>query len=90
MGLCVVVSADFSGVDSEDREKIYKCLKDRKWKKVINIGRDISTVWYASFKDEVSYSDAIKTGKDDFVECSKGFTTPRLVIHAGPNEPLIC
>lgn len=87
MSFYVMVSADFPDTDSEQRDKIYECLKKEKWKKITNVGRDISTVWYASFKDEVSYTDAIKISKDDFVNCSKKYTTPKLAIHAGPDKP---
>lgn len=82
-----MVSADFPGVSSTDRNKIYECLKEKFWKKVTEPGRDIDTVWYASFKDDVSEASAIRITKDDFESCSKPYCTPKLAIHWGPNKP---
>ena len=83
----VMVSADFPGVTPVERTKIYECLKEKKWKKVTEPGRDIDTVWYASFKDGVSEKSAKRISKDDFESCSKGYCTPKLTIHWGPNTP---
>ena len=84
-----MVSADFPDVDSAKRKKIYECLKEKKWKKIKDAGRDISTVWYASFEDEATYKGAIRTSKNDFINCAKPYTTPKLVIHAGPDKPSV-
>jgi hypothetical protein len=81
------VSADFPGVSSDQREKIYECLKGESWKKVMELGRDISTTWYASFKNEVSEASAISITISDFEKCSKTYCKPKLVIHWGPNKP---
>lgn len=83
----VMVSADFPGVTSDQRTKIYENLKSEKWVKVTEVGRDISTVWYASFEDTVSLESAINISKNDFINSSKLYTIPKLVIHAGPNKP---
>lgn len=87
MSVYVMVTADFPNVDSNERTKIYECLKNKQWIKISDVGRDISTVWYASYKDDVSYEKAISATKDEFVECSKLYTTPKLAIHAGPSKP---
>jgi len=55
-----MVSADFPGVNTQQRQLIYKCLQDKQWQKVTEPGRDIDTVWYASFKETVTESSAIK------------------------------
>lgn len=89
MSLYVMVSADFPFVDPSKREKIYKCLEEKKWTKVTDVGRDISTVWYASFEEGTSYDGAIDTSKNDFMNCARFYTTPKLVIHAGPNKPSV-
>lgn len=87
MSSYVLVTADFPDVTSEQRTRIYKCLEEEKWKKVIEFGRDISTVWWASFEDTVAESSAIKITINDFEKCSKRFCKPKLVIHWGPNKP---
>ncbi|MFH2033042.1 MAG: hypothetical protein ABIJ40_20815 [Bacteroidota bacterium] len=89
MSKYVLVSADFSGVDSAQRTKIYECLKEKQWKKIEDAGRDISTVWYAPFKDEATDAGVISTSKNDFMNCAKPYTTPKLVIHVGPNKPSV-
>lgn len=89
MPLYVMVTADFPDVDSSKRTKIYECLKEKKWEKINEVGRDISTVWYASFKENVAYTEAIDISKKDFINCAKPYTTPKLAIHAGPNKPSI-
>ena len=90
MSLYVMTSADFPGVTSDQRAKIYEYLKNEKWVKVTEAGRDVSTVWYALFLDSVSLESAISISKNDFINSSKLYTTPKLVIHAGPNQPTIC
>lgn len=89
MSFYVMVTADFPNVDSADRKKIYECLEGKNWKKVSDVGRDISTVWYASFEEGIPYDDAIRTSKEQFINCSKEYTTPKLAIHAGPDKPTI-
>ena len=83
----VLVTADFPAITSDQRDKIYKCLEERKWHKVREFGRDISTVWWASFKEDVSEVDAIKITINDFENCSKPYCKSKLVIHWGPNKP---
>ncbi|MCK5605624.1 hypothetical protein KAR91_27265 [Candidatus Pacearchaeota archaeon] len=90
MSKYVLVSADFPDVDSSERTKIYECLEGKNWKKVEDAGRDISTVWYAFFNDDASDEGAISTSKADFIACAKSYTTPKLVLHVGPNKPTIC
>lgn len=82
-----MVSADFPGVDSTQREAIYKCLKEKKWNKVVEFGRDITTIWYAFFVAEASESGAIAVAKSDFDKCSEPYCKPKLVIHFGENKP---
>jgi len=89
MSLYVMVSADFPGVTDEQRKVIYDCLSKDKWTNIHTHGRDISTVWKASFKDGVTNDEAISTAKSDFEKCSKPYTTPKLAIHAGPNGPKV-
>jgi len=83
----VLVTADFPGVTTEQRDRIYKCLEEKMWHKVKEFGRDISTVWWASFKESVSEEGAIRTTISDFENCSKPYCKPKLVIHWGPNKP---
>lgn len=83
----VMVSADFPGVNGEQRKKIYECLKEKKWVKVTEPGRDIDTVWYAKFQDTLSEQDCIRITIKDFDDCSKPYCKPKLVIHWGPNKP---
>lgn len=87
MSSYVLVSADFPGITSSQRDKIYACLEKEKWKKVTEPGRDISTTWYASFNNDVSESSAIKITKDDFDTCCNGYCEPKLVIHWGQSKP---
>jgi hypothetical protein len=83
----VLVSADFPDVTTTQRDTIYKCLDDKKWIKVRELGRDISTTWYASFEGSVTEIVAIEITISDFVNCSKPYCKPKLVIHWGPNKP---
>lgn len=85
----VMVTADFPDVDPADKEKIYEWLRQKDWTKVSGVGRDIPTVWYASFKEGESYDEAIRLSKGYFITCAAPYTTPKLVIHAGPNRPTI-
>lgn len=77
----VMVTADFPRVNTEQRNKIYDCLKKEKWIKVTEPGRDIDTVWYASFQPDVSEKRAIQIGIDDFVTSSKLYSHPKLALH---------
>ena len=83
----VLVTADFPGVTGDQRSKIYKCLVEKSWKKIQEPGRDIDTVWQASFKADVSEKDAIRVTINEFVECSKPYCNPKLAVHWGPTEP---
>jgi len=83
----VMVTADFPNVTSQQREKIYECLKNEKWTKVTEPGRDIDTVWYASFVEAVSEEEAIRISINDFVKCSKPYCSPKLALHWGPHKP---
>ena len=83
----VTVSADFPSVTTEQRKKIYECIKEKGWTKVIEPGRDIDTVWYAQFTDAASEQGCINTTKADFVDCSKPYCNPKLVMQWGPNKP---
>jgi hypothetical protein len=87
MNSYVMVTADFPGVSSTDRNKIYECLKKNSWTKVTEPGRDIDTVWYAPFNDDVSEADAKKVSRTEFEECSKPYCKPKLAVHWGPNQP---
>jgi len=87
MSSYILVTADFPDVTSAGRNKIYECLNIEKWKKVTEHDRDISTVWYASFNDNVSEQEAIEITKSDFDNCSKNYCKPKLVIQWGPNKP---
>ncbi len=82
-----MVSADFPDVTSAQRDKIYECLEKEMWVKYTNIGRDISTTWYASFKSTIPEERALEISKNDFVNCSKPYTTPKLALHFGNNKP---
>lgn len=83
----ILVTADFPDVTSEQRNKIYECLKTKQWNKVTEFGRDITTAWYTSFKEGVSEASAIKVTMDDFDTCSRPHCKPKLVIHWGTNKP---
>ncbi|MEI9911356.1 MAG: hypothetical protein WDO71_17860 [Bacteroidota bacterium] len=89
MSSYVMVTADFPGVNADNRAKIYECLKAEKWKKITEPGRDIDTVWYASFEADVKEEDAIKISINDFVKCSKTYCQVKLVIHWGPHKPYL-
>lgn len=82
-----MVSADFPGVTSAQRAKIYEGLKKELWIKVTEPGRDIDTVWYASFQEDVSEISAKKVAKNDFERCCGSYCTPKLAVHWGPNKP---
>lgn len=82
-----MVSADFPDVDSAQRKVIYDCLEKKGWIKVREFGRDISTVWHGSFNSETSEARAREICIENFVSCSKPHTSPKLVIHWGPNKP---
>ena len=82
----VLVTADFPGVTTAQRNEIYKCLENKNWKKIHEPGRDIDTVWegyWASIEETDSINIAIK----NFTECCKTYFKPKLVIHYGPNKP---
>lgn len=84
-----MIAADFPGIKSEDRDKIFGHLMEENWKKVEEVKQNIPTVWYKPFEDDVSYGMAVEMSKKDFIRCSKLFTMPRLVIHVGPKQPLV-
>lgn len=83
----ILVTADFPGIDTEQRNAIYECLEKKHWKKVKEYGRDISTVWHGTFAAGTTEAVAITTTKTDFDNCSKPYCKPKLVIHWGPNKP---
>ena len=90
MSVYVMVTADFPTIDAAQRVKIYECLKNKNVIKITEAGRDITTVWSAYFAGDVANEVAITATKNIFIECSKPYVTPKLVIHAGPNKPTIC
>lgn len=82
----VLVTADFPGVQTQEREDIYNRLAKMNWTKVTEFGRDISTVWVGNrpgYSKEAAVNDSIK----EFVQCSAGYTKPKLVLHWGPESP---
>lgn len=81
----VMVSADFPGVTATQRQQIYECLEKNHWTKVTDFGRDISTVWYASYS--TAGDVAIKAAINRFKECSSLYCEPKLVAHYGPDKP---
>jgi hypothetical protein len=84
-----MVTADFPGVTTQQRDTIYKCLKEKNWVKVTEPGRDIDTVWYGYFGDNTSEKSAIQVTINDIESCSKGMCKPKLAIHWGPNKPTL-
>lgn len=70
----VFVSADFPNVNSEQREKIYECLRKKYWTKVTCVGKDISTTWQVSFQDSASYAGMKQTIISDCESCYKEAT----------------
>lgn len=85
----VLVTADFPGVNAEQREKVYRCLEQKMWHKVRELGRDISTVWWASFNKEVSEEDAVRITISDFESCAGPYCPPKLVVHWGISKPTL-
>jgi len=83
-----LVSADFPNVTPEQRKKIYECLEKNQWHKFQNVGRDITTCWYASFKDTVNYDAILRAAEREFRDCCSSYCNPRLVIHVGQYEPV--
>ena len=83
----ILVTADLPDVSTDQRKAIYKCLEEKKWNKITEFGRDVSTAWYASFGESTSEKDAIATTINEFVACSQPYCKPKLVIHWGPNKP---
>ena len=83
----IMVTADFPKVTPEQRQKIYDCLKGKNWVKVEDPGRDISTTWQGSFDDSSLEDNCKTTAINNFVECSKAYCKPKLVIHWGPHQP---
>lgn len=83
----ILVTADFPGVSADQRKKIYSLLAEKLWNKIHEPGRDIDTVWQASFQEGVSEENSIKETKSDFDNCSKPYCKPKLVIHWGPSKP---
>ncbi|MGV8017153.1 MAG: hypothetical protein AB2L26_03045 [Ignavibacteria bacterium] len=85
----VMVSADFPDATEKQRIEIYKRLMNNDWHKIVSVGRDISTTWWAEFDDNVSDADALSTSIIEFREYSQPYTIPLLVLHVGPKMPII-
>jgi hypothetical protein len=83
----ILVTADFPQINGEQRKKIYECLNGKKWQKIHEPGRDIDTVWQASFEAGISEQRAIEITIEDFEDCSKPYCKPKLMIHWGPHAP---
>ena len=81
-----LVTADFPGASSEKRKEIYECLKKENWLKVTEFGRDISTVWRASFQPGASDQRMKSTAINDFTKCSFP-VVPKLVVITSEYEP---
>lgn len=56
----ILLTADFPGVTSDQRTKIYESLKKESWQKVTEAGRDVSTAWFAQFDDSFTEKSAIR------------------------------
>jgi hypothetical protein len=83
----VLVTADFPDVTDRERDEIYKCLEEKHWHKVHEHSRDIETVWWAVFENDVTEQNAIRMGIDDFVACSDEYCACKLALQWGPNKP---
>lgn len=83
----VLATADFPGVTGDQRSKIYDCLAKKSWTKITEPGRDIDTVWKAPFRADIPEKEAIRIAIEEFVNCSKPYCKPKLVVHWGPSEP---
>lgn len=89
MSLFIGVNAEFPRTERDQREEIFNRLREKKWVKIKNIGKDFTTLWFARYKDDVNFDTALLVAEKEFKECSQPFTVPRLVIHAGYNRPKI-
>lgn len=87
MSAYILVTADFPGITTEEREKIYQLLAIKKWNKIRELGRDISTSWYASFAEGIPEKRAIEVTIEEFNESSRSYCIPKLVIQWGPHKP---
>jgi len=67
MSIYSILSLDLNrGVTTEERNAFYKKLTELKWKKI----SELSTLWYASWKDDTSGEDIIQTTKKDVDACA--------------------
>jgi hypothetical protein len=89
MSLFIGVNAEFPRTERDQREEIYNRLKEKKWVRIKNVGRDSTTLWFARYKDDVNFDTALLAAEKEFKDCSQPYTVPRLVIHAGYNKPKI-
>ncbi len=71
---------------TEKREKFYEYLKKEQWTKVPNV----TTTWYASFKDGATESGIISATKTDVTNAANyaGVTSYNAVVNVGPSKPI--
>jgi hypothetical protein len=89
MSLYIGVNAEFPSTERVQREEIFNRLREKKWVRIKNIGREYSTLWFASFKEDANFDAALLMTEREFKDCSKPYTIPKLVIHAGYTKPKI-
>ncbi len=88
MKLWILVHAVIHNANSVDgiREKIYKCLSDKKWIKIKD--HHISTLWKGVLNEAKDYTEAFDVAKKNFTECARSQgKTINMVVQVGPNEP---
>lgn len=83
----IMVLADFPEITQKQRQKIYARLQKANWIKVTESERNIGTIWYASFMDNVSEETAKIIAWTEFEECSVPHCIPKLAIHWGVHKP---
>ena len=84
---CVVVAAEFPGVNENIKSEIYSYLKQKGWILITDFEADNSTIWKKTFDNNISEGDAKKNAFEDFYNSAKYYCNPKLVVHFGPSEP---
>ena len=68
MGLKAMVTVDLNqNVTSSERRTFNEKMAERKWTKV----EPLTTVWRASFNDDIEYEDVVRTTKSDVRQAVK-------------------
>lgn len=67
MGYKALMTLDLENASTDQRDRVYELLRERKWYKL----DDLTTAWRCQFNDGISRSDAVADCKEDVRDAAR-------------------